>query len=83
MKPSIFSDIAIDGAKKRLFPSAHSRTPSSNFDSNLSSYDFDENNSTDNPLSLFNEDTGWKISYDNIHLLEKIAQVPPVHILIS
>ena len=73
MKPSIFSDIAIDGAKKRLFPSAHSRTPSSNFDSNL--YDFEENsNSLDNQLSLFNEDSGWNISFDNIHLLEKIAQ---------
>ena len=76
MKPSIFSGNAIDGAKKRLFPSAHSRTPSSNFDSHQSSSDFEENNNCiDNQLSLFNEDSGWNISFDNIHLLDKIAQV--------
>lgn len=78
MKPSIFSGHAVNGARKRLFPSSsHSRTPSSsNFDSNLSSYDFEDNNNiTDNQLYFFDEDSGWNISFDNIHLLEKIAQV--------
>jgi hypothetical protein len=78
MKPSIFSGHAVNGARKRIFPSSsHSRTPSSSsFDSNLSSHDFEDNiNIPDNQLYIFDEDSGWNISFDNIHLLEKIAQV--------
>ena len=78
MKPSIFSGHAVNGARKRLFPSSsHSRTPSSSsFDSTLSLHDFEDNiNTPDNQLYIFDEDSGWNISFDNIHLLEKIAQV--------
>jgi len=83
----LFTSSAKYGAVKRLLPTDSVRSLSKYKDSEPISYqqinqdiaylnekNFDSNE-TVKFFKLFDEETDWNISYDNINLFEKIAQV--------
>ena len=74
LKPSLFSSQARNGARIRFSPSSHTRN-SSNASQGAIPADFELSNCNDDQMHLFDEDTDWNISYDNLHLLERIAKV--------
>lgn len=75
LKPSLFSSQARNGARIRFSPSSHTRN-SSNASQGVIPADFESSNFNDDQMHhLFDEETDWNISYDNLHLLERIAKV--------